>query len=131
MAMSDLDPLCNLCGLTCVLGCDDHPCKGPHGLINKVIMGGYESTAGNGHGALDDITSYRFSLCEFCLDWLFGQFRIPVMQGEYMAFDNIITGEGEVWRPAAQRVAEDEWRSMKKEFQAEHDRRAEARKQRQ
>lgn len=108
---------CNRCGLSCALGRDEN-C----GLINQTVSGGYESTAGNGLGALDDCTRYTFSLCEFCLDWLFAQFKVPVKLDDYMS-----GGESEEWRPAAQRVAEDDWRKMKQEFQTEHDKRETAR----
>lgn len=118
--MSEEAPLCNLCALSCVLG--DEPCRAPHGLVDVSVSGGYESTPGNGHGALDDCQRYTFSLCEFCLDWLFSQFKIQA------ATDNYMTGEHEKpWRPAAQRVAEDEWRRMKPEFRAEYERRLVAR----
>lgn len=117
-------PMCNLCGLTCVLGHEGHPSHGPHGLINQAVSGGYESTPGNGYGALDDTTRYRFSLCEFCLDWLFSQFQIPVSVEDYMAPGEKI----EPWAPAQERVVRDDWRKMKAEFQSEHDRREVARK---
>jgi len=108
-----------------MLGCQED-FRGPHGLVDQMVSGGYESTPGNGHGALDDMTWYRFSLCEFCLDWLFSQFKVPVKTGCYTSND--LPGEEEVWRPAAQRVTEDEWRGMKEAFQFEHDRHVAARK---
>ncbi len=111
------DVLCNLCGFTCALESDWDE---EGGLIKAVVCGGYNSTPGNGHGALDDSTSYQFSICEFCLDWLFGQFVLPVA-----ASDNM---ESEVWKPAAERVAADDWRKMKNEFFAESSKRANARK---
>lgn len=112
-----------MCGLSCALRDDGHPCWGNHGLINQTVSGGYESTPGNGSGALDDATNYNFSLCEFCLDWLFQQFKVPVETSDYMS-----GGEIEPWRPASQRVSEDDWRKMKQKFQTEHDKRAMARK---
>jgi len=112
---------CNMCGLLCTLG--DEATGADYGLINARASGGYESTPGNGHGALDDCTHYTFSLCEFCLDWLFSRFKVPVKVDDYVSGE-----EAEPWRPAAQRVAEDEWRKMKQEFQTEHDKRAAARK---
>jgi len=117
------DVLCNLCGLSCVLGHQDHDLRRPHGLINQTVRGGYHSTPGNGLGALDDTMSYKFSLCEFCLDWLFSQFKTPVELGCYMGG----LEEGEVWKPAAQRVEEDDWRAMKEEFRAELEKRNAAR----
>jgi hypothetical protein len=123
-APDEVAPLCNLCGLTSVLGHEDSPAAGPHGLIDCTVYGGYESTPGNGYGALDDCTKYTFSLCEFCLDWLFQQFVKPVAISGY-------AGEGaEQWKPAASRVAEDDWREMKTEFRTEHERRAAARRSR-
>lgn len=107
------DVLCNLCGHSCSLTAPDRVEQG--GLIRARVCGGYESTPGNGSGALDDSTAYTFSLCEFCLDWLFGQFKIPVATTDYMRND----APDEPWRPAAERVASDEWRSMKGKFMAE------------
>ena len=118
------DSLCNLCGLTRVLfpKNGERPSSGLCGLHTHV-SGGYFSTPGNGYGALDDTTTYHFSLCEFCLDWLFEQFQIPVDISCYMGGPD----EAEVWRPASQRVLEDEWRKDKKCFYNERDRRAIAR----
>lgn len=114
-------PLCNVCGLTCGLpesGDED----GAYGLIRAAVSGGFSSTAGNGHGALDDGETYIFSLCEFCLDWLFEQFKIPVY------VDNYMTGDiPEPWRPAARRVAEDAWRRQKESTLADIACRASAR----
>lgn len=109
---------CNLCG---------EPCGSKNdaalGLVEHTVHGSYHSTPGNGDGALDDTTSYTFSLCEFCLDWLFIQFRIPPKIGYYMGGPN----EVEAFRPAEQRVQEDEWRRFKEEFFCEFNRRNEAR----
>lgn len=69
--------LCNLCGHSCYLPGD---CNGNSGLIEQKVMGGYDSTPGNGCGALGDMTQYTFSLCEFCLDFLFTNFVIPPKQ---------------------------------------------------
>jgi len=111
---------CNLCGLPCSAG------KGRHidheaGLIDASVTGGYESTPGNGYGALDDASTYRFSLCEFCLDWLFSQFKVPVVVNDYTA------GRSEVWCPAAERVKKDDWRTGKDVFFKEAARREKAR----
>ena len=106
---------CNLCGESCVIF-DDGQMSILGGLFYADAIGGYSSTPGNGYGALDDGCTYKFSLCEFCLDWLFGRFRVPVT----------VTGrtgdEAEPWRPARVRVAEDGWRG--KELSAEFERRA-------
>lgn len=115
------DVSCNLCGLSCGLGTPGHPAHDMGGLINARVSGGYESTPGNGCGALDDCTSYSFSMCEFCLDWLFTQFKIPVNAASYT------DSEIEVWRPAVVRVAQDDWRKMKDRFCAEAERRSKAR----
>ena len=63
------DFLCNWCDESCSIGPEDneHNPNTPHGMIDACVRGHYNSTPGNGYGALDDITSYRFSLCEFCL----------------------------------------------------------------
>lgn len=111
------EAICNVCGMTCAI-------KGfNHGLCDETVHGGYESTPGNGHGALDDLSAYKFSLCEFCLDWLFSRFVVPV------TVSSSINDEQEEWRPASQRVSEDGWRKMKDEFFVEHNKRATARKQ--
>lgn len=112
--------LCNRCGLSCELGSTGEL----GGLIRQMVVGGYSSTPGNGHGALDDIEGYRFSLCEFCLDWLFQTFKIPV---ELISNDLVPSGDAPQFVPAAQRVDSDEWRRMKAEFRAEHERRRIAR----
>jgi hypothetical protein len=123
---------CNLCGLTCAIGENDF--RSDHGLLNIYVSGGYASTPGNGHGALDDMTDYNFSLCEFCLDWLFSRFKIPVKVSEYgigSDEDGLYAVHGknrEEWRSAKQRIEEDEWRKYKRESLDEIERRAAARK---
>lgn len=142
------DRACNLCGLSCLLRSDSRePRSELGGLVDAEVLGGFESTPGNGRGALDDGVRYRFSLCEFCIDWLFGQFRIPVAVDSYMddccplpgeTLDETETRTGGIvkllrdpleqpWRPAAERVEADEWRRMKDEFRAEKARRDAAR----
>jgi hypothetical protein len=105
------EAICNLCGLSCILS-SGYP--EPYGLINANVHGGYSSTAGNGSGALDDCTSYSFSLCEFCLDWLFSQFKLPVKVSDHLS--KIDEETPEIWRPAAKRVVEEDWRRFKDEF---------------
>lgn len=113
---------CNLCGHPCgVLRREDDGGDREMGLVDTVVHGGYWSTPGNGNGALDDCSSYRFSLCEFCLDWLFQRFVIPVDTGSHL-------GDEPPFRPAAQRVREDEWRSSKARFFEEFEKRNAARK---
>lgn len=127
-------PICNLCGCSCALsdGADAPPVETNAGLLEARVDGGYYSTAGNGYGALDDGTSYEFSMCEFCLDWLFSQFTVPVKMFDYMGSGDF-THDGveleEKFRPAFERVNADEWRRMKDEFFAEHDKRAKAREE--
>jgi hypothetical protein len=113
------DILCNMCGLTCRL---DSEVFETYGLIKESVMGNYASTPGNGDGALDDCSRYTFSLCEFCLDHIFSQFKIPI------DVSDCIRNESEPFRPAAQRVTEDEWRKGKEKFFKEFNRRNEARK---
>ncbi|HMG12935.1 MAG TPA: hypothetical protein VK571_07160 [Gemmatimonadaceae bacterium] len=126
--MTEQEPLCNLCGLTCQIGRVDVGTMAPHGLVLATVIGGYESTPGNGYGALDDLSGYRFSLCEWCCDWLFSQFRIPVKIFEYaLGPGQSEEDHGEVFRPAEVRVREDEWRSLKAEFFTEKTRRDAAR----
>lgn len=70
--------LCNKCGGTCMVReekslPEDHPHRRIfYGLLEKELWGGYESTH------LDDLTAYRFSLCEGCLRKMFDSFKIPV-----------------------------------------------------
>jgi len=141
-------PKCNLCGETCGLDNDaykdgtDNCTVG--GLIDQEVMGGYWSTPGNGEGALDDTIAYKFSLCEFCCDWLFSQFKIPPAMRDYMAPQGDGSDWGvflfpeeakavdeavrkEVFRPAEQRVREDDWREEKEEYFVEAKRRDMAR----
>lgn len=111
--MSDF-VICNLCGNLCALTRADGVVEDKRaGLQNAEVSGGYHSTAGNGYGALDDMTSYHFSLCEFCLDWLFSQFVVPVKMTDYGTGNE---ESEEKFRPAEVRVREDEWRSYKSEF---------------
>ena len=114
--------ICNLCGLPCAPPGSNPQTWGEQGLLARVC-GGFSSTPGNGEGALDDCAAYSFSLCEFCLDWLFGKFQVPVAVCNYMSGKDDL----EPWRPAAQRVMEDEWRREKSEFMEEYERRKEAR----
>lgn len=122
-------PLCNVCGLTTWieppnLRPGDMSCAGACGLIDAHPSGGFESTPGNGWGALDDMTVYHFSICEFCLDWLFSSCKIPPK-----VF--VVFGDGEKieepFRCADERVSNGECRTMKEEYFAESRRRAEAR----
>lgn len=106
-------PKCNLCGESTYLG--EHT---PESGLDAVVSGGYDSTAGNGHGALDDMASYQFTLCEFCLDWLMSQFRIPPLIVDYGTGDDL--GE---FRPAAERVEKDSWRKMRDVFFTEKNKR--------
>jgi hypothetical protein len=108
-------PVCNFCGESCLLGAYGDL----HGLAAEV-RGGYFSTPGNGVGALDDGSRYSFRVCEFCLDWLFTGFRVPVLVVDYINYDV----PKEDWKPAAQRVREDEWRGNKEAFFKESERRA-------
>ena len=114
--MKTKETLCNLCGETCSLegGWEDEP----GGLIDQVVIGGYCSTPGNGGGALDDSTSYRFSMCEFCLDWLFTEFKIP---------PSVHDNGPEVFLSASKRVSNDDWRKTKDKFYAEAVRRSDLR----
>lgn len=106
---------CNWCGL-------GSPVKRGEcntGMFDFSVMGGYDSTPGNGEGALDDMDSYQFSLCEFCIDHMFGQFKVApkvVEEGREVPF-----------QPAEKRVREDEWRKMKEEFFLKFKKRNEAR----
>lgn len=104
--------ICNMCGLSCQF--KDSEEYGNHGLINATVNGGYCSTPGNGDGTLDDMSSYKFSLCEFCLDDMFSKFKHPPSVSAHGA------EELEVYRPAIKRVVEDDWRRMKRQFFVEY-----------
>lgn len=112
--------VCNLCGLSCFVEKGKYDYIG--GLLETVVAGGFGSTPGNGGGALDDTMAYRFSLCEWCCDWLFQKMVKPPYVYDYMH-----AGESETFRPAHERVAQDEWRRYKSEFWHEHARREAAR----
>lgn len=103
--------LCNLCGESCYFtqdnrSADDKRFGSNYGLIDCTVSGGYESTPGNGHGALDDLETYTFSMCEFCLDWLFKLFKIPPS----------LTDPDEKFVPAEVRVKNEDWRRQKRLF---------------
>lgn len=118
---------CNLCGLPCdIYGSIPEEIRTPSGLTDAKVTGGYDSTPGNGFGALDDCYQYKFSLCEWCLDWLFEQFIIPPEEKGVGAFSHL-DGPPIEWKPARQRVEEDDWRTLKKEFAEEYKRRNQAR----
>jgi hypothetical protein len=118
--LQEQEVLCNFCGYTCAF--PNTNSNQPYGLIKKSVNGGYHSTPGNGNGALDDVTFYTFSLCEFCLDYLFRKFQIPPLIGTYVGSEDY-----EVFRPATQRIKEDSWRKHDPKWQLEYDARAAAR----
>lgn len=108
--------ICNLCGHTCEINSSDH------GLIQAKVSGGYNSTPGNGFGALDDCTTYQFSFCEFCLDFLF---QNSVVKPNVCDSNNCTPSE---FVRATTRVMNDEWRKMKKEFFDESSKRMKSRR---
>jgi len=69
---------CNYCGENCKDGFGD--IMENYGLINARVKGGYYSPA------LDDLTSYRFDLCERCLLKMFAKFKLPVSKIKYDPF---------------------------------------------
>lgn len=123
-------PLCNLCGCPCGIAAPNEFDPGDQhmGHIEQTVHGSYHSTPGNGDGALDDMTAYTFSLCEFCLDWLFAKFKTPPLVRYYQLSEPDSFEPDELtFRPAAQRVSEDDWRRSKSRFFAEFERRNKAR----
>lgn len=110
------EKLCNMCGLTCRFVKSDYD-NYFHGLIDCSVEGGYDSTPGNGWGALCDSDIHTFSLCEFCLNHLFSQFVIPIRVIERCADREF------EWIPAQDKVTNDEWRRMKAEFFEEFEKR--------
>lgn len=117
--VEQIDPICNMCGYSCRLS--DNWEDDVNGLFCSV-EGRYSSTPGNGYGALDDCSSYKFALCEFCLDWMFTQFKIPVQV--INTLNNVVENK---FRSAIQRVAEDDWRKDEEGFYQEYLKRANAR----
>lgn len=70
-----LDILCNKCGITCSNEKRKHGKSDFNqysGLIETEIHGGYDSEV------VGDMTSWKFSLCEFCLKTLVKSFKLPV-----------------------------------------------------
>jgi len=63
-----VDVVCNKCGKSCI---PEHS-PDPYGLIEQEVHGGYFSPN------FFDSSSYRFSMCEFCLSALFNSFKITV-----------------------------------------------------
>ncbi len=107
---------CNWCGCS-VLSSQGHNHIGDE----FIVVGGYDSTPGNGEGALDDMDRYSFILCEFCLDHLFQMFRVPPnVEPEW-------GGSPIQFRPAHVRVKEDAWRHQKVRFLVEEKRRSDLR----
>lgn len=61
---------CNLCGCGCGDGFKKGPLNFNKGLIDATVTGGYSSPI------IPDMTSHTFSLCEYCVVWLFDVFLI-------------------------------------------------------
>ncbi len=118
-----LNVKCNLCGHLCALGeaKQNEPDRMLGGLLGAQVNGGHYSTAGNGYGALEDGCSYRFSLCEFCLDWLFNQFKVPVKVHDY------IDGDPAKWEAADERVKRYAGKPLAEVYRVEADKRAKSR----
>lgn len=75
--------VCNMCGESTILALE--PVVDIGGLDNCEVIGGYFSSA------LEDCSKYKFSICEFCLDYLFERFKIPpkifcTIDGDYRKF---------------------------------------------
>lgn len=86
---SNQDKLCNWCGMSMCLWSDEEVenigvSPYPMGLVNQTLYGHSLSHPGIGRGTLDDDSSYTFSLCEFCLDHMFQQFKVPPMTSRYV-----------------------------------------------
>lgn len=104
--------ICNMCGLTCAMTLDAAgEFQENEGLIEAKVSGGYPSTPGNGDGALDDCVEYTFSLCEFCLDFIFSNFINPPKVNDSVKCKITLA-----FVPADIRVAKDNWRAFKQEF---------------
>jgi hypothetical protein len=125
--MWDREPAtCNLCGESCLLplpGGDAHGTSN-HGLIRALVTGGYFSHPGRFSGALEDMTAYQFSICEFCLDWLFCQAKIPPRTFCWSGYD-----EGFEWQSGEDIAKESEKNDTGalEAFRKESQRRAELR----
>lgn len=112
------EAFCNLCGQTCAMFlCSDNDGNliyENEGLISASVSGGYPSTPGNGEGTLDDMTLYTFSLCEYCLEFLFSHMIIPPQLGD--AFNNGPIDK--VYLPALERIKKDSWRRKDPKWEA-------------
>lgn len=120
---------CNMCGLECQIKFEQNGEVTKNSEICNSILsdftvsGGYDSTPANGYGALDDGSTYTFSLCEFCLDNLFQKFKIAPKITSYMSYN----GE-EDFLPAETRVRMSAFnKENKKAFLEEQERRNKAR----
>jgi len=69
------DILCNMCGRSCLKG-QIQQLKEEYGLTHCVVNGGFFSSV------LQDMTAYKFDLCEECLVDIFKKFTIPVEEKE-------------------------------------------------
>lgn len=99
--------ICNMCGQTCCLVKFNNENENG-GLINCEVTGGYSSTAGNGYGAFDDYTKIKFSLCEFCLDFIFSICEKKPMELNFVYGNPTLEEE---YVPSIQRVFDQqEWR---------------------
>lgn len=123
------DKTCNMCGLESKIRSEQDGEVNENSIIYNSILndfaanGGYDSTPANGYGALDDGSTYSFSLCEFCLDHLFQKFKIAPKITSYMNYN----GEEE-FLPAETRVRMSGFRKEnKKAFLEEQERRNKAR----
>lgn len=77
------DVICNQCGnslkdCSVLKGDEANFC----GLVHGEVRGNYDSKV------LEDLRSYKFSLCEICLKKMFKGFKIPVDEEEYDAFSS-------------------------------------------
>ncbi len=95
---------CNLCGLPCDEDAGGNK-MGDLGLIDARVRGEY------GSDALVDFMEYRFSLCEWCLDWLFDQFKVPMVVTDWDEPYKAVRKDGtpnpppEPWVPAIKRFS--------------------------
>ena len=75
------DKLCNMCGETTNADLTGESGGSEDGLIDAKVHGGYYSPA------LRDMSMYKFSFCEYCLDHIFQQCINPPKAWEYCFID--------------------------------------------
>lgn len=102
-----VDVLCNKCGKTC-----NNSKRNGHknslvdyqGLIEAEVHGGYDSEK------IGDLISWKFSICEFCLDKIVASFKIPAQIRDHdIGSEYLDPKEMEKRRKVAAKRNQNEW----------------------